>query len=75
MVWFMHAVVQFQVPLIALKVPGAHAEQAPPSLPFQPALHKQSVMLSLPCAENEFAGQAVHVSFDVAATPVEYLPP
>ena len=72
---FLHAVVQFKVPLIALNVPGAHAEQVPPSAPAQPALHKQSVIFSLPCAENESAGQAEHVSFDVAATFVEYVPP
>jgi hypothetical protein len=62
------------LPLESLYVPGAHAEQLPPSGPVYPKLHTQSVILSEPVAEKVFGGHCVHVFSDVALCAPENLP-
>jgi hypothetical protein len=52
---------QLPDPVAALYVPAAHAEHAIPSDDaVYPALHEQSVSVSLPAAELVLAGHAVH---------------
>ena len=61
-------------PLETLNLPGPHDEQGPPLLPAVPALHLQSDRLSLPDAESEFKGHAVHADSAVAPADVKYFP-
>jgi len=56
-------------------VPGAQAEQLPPSGPVYPILHVQRVMSPEPViGEKLFGGHGVHVSSDVALYATENLP-
>lgn len=58
-------------PVAALKVPGAHAEQFPPSGPQYP---RSQTQLTLPAVELEFDAHARHSKLVEAATEVEYVP-
>ena len=49
---------QLPAPWVSLYEPGGHAVQTPPLVPVYPALHPQSVALSLPAGELESAGQS-----------------
>ena len=46
------------LPAVSLYLPATHAVHSPPSGPVYPALHLQSVNVSLPAVELEFAGHA-----------------
>jgi len=48
------------LPEAALKVPAGHAVQAVPSLPVEPAVHVQLLMLEAPSRENKPTGQIEH---------------
>lgn len=61
------------LPFSLLYFPATHCVQGIPFCPVDPALQAQSVLLSLPIAECEFAGHGVHTS-DMAPTAVEYVP-
>jgi hypothetical protein len=47
-------------PFVCLNDPGGHASQGPPSCPVKPALHLQSVWLSLDAGAFELMGQVKH---------------
>ena len=53
---------QAAFPNVALYVPTPQSMQGPPLGPVDPALHVQSAKASLPAAELDCAGQAVHES-------------
>jgi len=55
------------LPAVSLYVPATHAVHSPPSGPVYPALHLQSVTLSLPAGELEYLT-------DEAAVKLLYLP-
>ena len=55
-------------------MPGAQAEQFPPSGPVYPLLHVQRVISSEPVMEKLFGEHGVHVSSDVALYATENLP-
>ena len=55
--------VQVAFPVTDLNLPAAHSEHVSPSLPENPALHKQET--ALPTTEEEFPGQLLHAALPV----------
>jgi len=63
---------QAALPAVSLYVPAEHAEHSPPSGPVYPAMHSQSVTLSLPSDDEAVVdGQAKHSVLPVSSL---YLP-
>ncbi len=61
-------------PSVFLYVPVTQDKQAPPFESVYPALYAQLATAGLPAGDLEFVGHARHVSANVAATVVEYVP-
>jgi len=53
---------QLADPIPVLYVPAPHFEHVPPSVPVNPGLHSQAVIVMLPAAEVEFDGQSEQVA-------------
>jgi hypothetical protein len=62
------------VPFTVLYVPATHASHSNPSAPVYPLLHVQLVSTLLPAPEYVCAGHALHVTSEIPAVAVLYLP-
>jgi hypothetical protein len=51
---------QAALPEAGLYLPAPHAEHVPPTVPENPALHRQADTVPLPAEDSEPAGQLIH---------------
>jgi len=60
-------------PVSILYLPAIHLTHGPPSGPYDPALHTQSVFVMLISFESELTGQIIH-TLEFAPISSEYVP-